>query len=313
MAESNKDTDVRDAFFDEVYEAACKNRRIMVLTNDQGAFSLEKLKRDCPDQYINIGVAEQNLVNVAAGLALGGMRPMVYGITNFMSLRCCEQIAVSLCFPNLPVAIVASGGGLTYASDGPTHHAVQDIGVLRTMPNLAIYNPSDAALTRACARACLAASGPSYVRIEKGILPVLHAVGVDASSGFSVLKAEGAVLIVSTGFAMYEAAKTVDLLRTHRIEAGLLDLFRLKPVDQAALSSVLKRYRWVVVLEEQTPVGGAADLVARVVAEEGLAVRVHGVSLSDSPCYRYGSRGWLHGLVGLDAEAICGWIKEWAF
>ena len=311
MAESNKAVDVRDAFFDEVYEAACKDRRIVVLTNDQGAFSLEKLKRDCPDQFINIGVAEQNIMNVAAGLAMGGMRPIVYGITNFMSLRCCEQIAVSLCYPNLPVVIVASGGGLTYACDGPTHHALQDIGVLRTMPNLAIYNPSDAALTAACARECLAALGPTYVRIEKGVLPALHSSDVAASAGFILLQPGSDVLVVSTGFLMQEAVRVVGLLAGKGVRAGLLDLFRLKPMDDEALAGVLGGYGRIVTMEEQTPVGGIGSLIAELALQAGLHVELKRIALPDEPCYRYGSREWLHREFGLNADSLTDGVACW--
>lgn len=296
-----QDIDIRDAFFDQVYKMAHADRRIIVLTNDQGAFGLQKLKEDFPDRHINIGIAEQNIINLAAGLAAGGMRPFVYGITNFMSLRCCEQIAVSLCYPKLPVTIIASGGGLMYASDGPTHHAVLDIGVLRPLPNLAIFNPSDAVLTAATAQYCAKAECPCYVRIEKGVLPVLHSPDENLDEGFTVLKPGRDLLIASTGFLMHEAVKVVGLLNEHGIEAGLLDVFRLKPVRPQALIRVLSRYRRVVIMEEQAPIGGLGSLMAEVIADAGLRVEFKRFSLPDQPCYQYGSREWLHKHFGLDS------------
>jgi len=264
-----------------------------------------------PAQYINIGIAEQNLINVAAGLALGGLRPFVCGISNFLSLRGCEQISVNLCAMNLPVTIVASGGGLTYASDGPTHHSVQDVAIMRSMPNLTVFNPPDATATAACAALCRECEGPAYVRIEKGVMPSLYAAPADFSSGVGRLRPGSEVLLISTGFLTHAAVHAATLLEASGIECGVLDLYRLKPVNAEAILEQLKGVGRVAVLEEQTPIGGVGSLVCELLAEQGAGIPLRRFHLPDGPCYRYGSREWLHRQFGLDAATVAGDIARW--
>lgn len=304
-------TDIRDAFFNEVYRLAKDDQRVMVLTDDQGAFGLDQIRADLPAQYINIGIAEQNLIGVAAGLALGGFKPFVCGISNFMSLRCCEQISVNLCAMNLPVTIVASGGGLTYASDGPTHHSIQDVAVMRSMPNLSIYNPADAVSTAECARLCYRLPGPSYVRIEKGVLPGLYSKGDDFSSGLGMLREGAEALLISTGFQTQTAVKVAAQLQAQGIECSVLDLYRLKPCNTEVLLSHLGKAKRVVIMEEQTPIGGIGSLICELLGEHAIAVPVRRFSLADAPCYRYGSRVWLHQQFGLDESTIARSITDW--
>ncbi len=303
--------DVRDAFFGEVFLLAQADSRVMVLTDDQGAFGLDRIRDRLPEQYVNVGIAEQNLINVAAGLALAGMRPFVCGISNFMSLRCCEQISVNLSAMNLPVTIVASGGGLTYASDGPTHHSVQDVALIRTMPHFTIFNPSDAYLTSACARMCHSLPGPAYVRLEKGVLPALYAPGMDLQAGFGLLRQGADVLLVSTGVMTHTALKVAGRLNGHGIAAGVLDLFRLKPLEERGLLAHLRSARAVVVLEEQTPIGGVGSMVCELLAEASVGVPLRRFHLPDAPCYRYGSRAWLHQVFGLDETTLECQIAAW--
>jgi transketolase len=311
IEQPNAATDIRDAFFNEVYLLAQADRRVMVLTDDQGAFALDRIRAELPSQYINVGIAEQNLINLAAGLAIGGMKPFACGISNFMSLRCSEQISVNLCAMNLPVTIVASGGGLTYASDGPTHHSIQDAAVMRTMPNMKIFNPADAMSTAACARLCHQSDGPSYVRIEKGQLPGLYAPDDNFSPGLSRLREGVDALIISTGYLTQTAVKVASELQFLGIDCGVLDLYRLKPLNTGALLTQLRQAQRIIIMEEQTPIGGIGSLVCELLGEHGLAVRVRRYHLPDAPCYRYGSREWLHQEFGLDFLSVARGIADW--
>jgi transketolase len=304
-------TDIRDAFFSALHRLAQRDRRVMALTDDQSAFALDRMRTELPAQYINIGIAEQNLINVAAGLALGGLRPFVCGISNFLSLRGCEQISVNLCAMNLPVTIVASGGGLTYASDGPTHHSIQDVAIMRSMPNLTVFNPPDAAATAACATLCHECPGPAYVRIEKGVMPSLYAANHDFSAGLGRLRPGAEVLLISTGFLTQTAVRVAALLGAEGIECGVLDLYRLKPVNAEALLLQLKGAGRLAVLEEQTPIGGVGSVVCELLAEHGAAIPLRRFSLPDAPCYRYGSREWLHRQFGIDATTVAGDLVRW--
>ena len=165
--------DIRDAFFDEIYDIASRDRDVIFITADTDAFSLRRYKKDFPDQFINVGVAEQNMVAVSAGLALSGKKVFIYAIIPFITIRCCEHIKVNICSMNLPVAIIGAGAGLSFGNDGPTHHAMQDIAVMRILPEITILNPCDGPSAAACARIAYESNTPVYVRIDKGEFPAL--------------------------------------------------------------------------------------------------------------------------------------------
>lgn len=280
------------------------------MVNDQSAFTLQTFKENYPDRYINIGIAEQNIINVAAGLSQSGMKAYAYGITNFMSLRCAEQIMVNLCCLNLPVTIVASGGGLTYASDGPTHHSTLDISVLRGMPNLAIYNPSDCLATRCSLLEAHKRNTPTYIRLEKGVLPALHSSEFDLSDGFIEVSRGRDIAIISTGHIGHVAAQARSLLKNAGYSAGHIDVVRLKPVNNVKLLEKLRSYKRIVVIEEQVPTGGLSDLVARMLVESDERIPMKGLTLPDDPIYSYGSRDWLRKKFNLSAEAIMESVLE---
>ncbi len=166
--------DTRDAFFDELYAIAMEDRNIMFLTADMGAFSLAKFKKDLPEQYINVGVAEQTLVSVAAGLALGGKRVFIYAMAAFITQRCYEQIKIDLCQMRLPVTIIGSGPGLTYGSEGPTHHAINDVAIMKVLPEMMIITPRDPEEAKEAARIAYGRQMPVYIRLAKGKLPAVY-------------------------------------------------------------------------------------------------------------------------------------------
>jgi len=306
----NSNTDVRDALFDTFVELAEDDPSTVILVNDQSAFTLQTFKEKYPDRYINIGIAEQNIINVASGLSQSGMKAYAYGITNFMSLRCAEQIMVNLCCLNLPVTIIASGGGLTYASDGPTHHATLDISVLRCMPNLAIYNPSDCLTTRCSLLEAHKRNTPSYIRLEKGVLPALHSSELDLSDGFIEVSRGSDIAIVSTGHIGHVATQVRSLLNNTGHSAGHIDVVRLKPVNKVKLLEKLTSYKRVVVVEEQVPVGGLSDLVARMLIESDERIPMKGLTLPENPIYSYGSRDWLRKKFNLSAESLMDSVLE---
>jgi transketolase len=296
--------DIRDAFFSEVHRRVLEDERYIVLTDDQGAYALDLIRKERPLQYINCGIAEQNILNVAAGLAMDGFRPVVCGITNFISMRCAEQISVNIAANNLPVTIVASGGGLTYASDGPTHHGTQDVAVMCSMPHFEVYNPADAKSTTYLAKRALTAAFPSYVRIEKGVLPALYNEE-NLTSGFGVLREGEDVVILSTGIMSHVAIEAAGMLRACGTRAKVIDVFQLKPLPADALLAEIGPVSRVAVLEEQSSFGGLGMQFCSAMATRGVAKQVSLHNLPDKPCYRYGAREWLHQQLGCDARAIC--------
>ena len=276
-----------------------------------GAFSLEKFKQNISRQYINIGIAEQNMVAVAAGLALGGKVPFLYGISTFMTMRCFEQIKVDLCCMNLPVTIVGSGPGYTYGSDGPTHHATQDIAIMRVLPEMTILNPSDAVMAAASVSLAYKNLGPTYIRLEKGILPRLYDDDQDFDHGFEVLKEGCDLIILSTGVMVHRALRVADALYKHSIDAGVIDVYRLKPVNTDSLLSVLSGSSRLVTLEETSVIGGLGSLISELLTAEGKVMSLKVLAAPDQHVYEYGDRDWLHSRYGLDVNGLTGTILKW--
>lgn len=303
--------DMRDAFFDELYNIAAKDRNVVMLTDDMGALTLEKFKKDMSSQYFNIGVAEQNLVSVAAGLALGGKRPFIYGISTFMTMRCYEHIKVDLCCMDLPVTIIGSGAGYTYGSDGPTHHATQDVAIMRVLPGMTILNPSDSTMTSAMARMAYRIQGPKYIRIEKGILPRLYKDQHDFSKGFETIKSGNDLVIVSTGVLVHRALKVAANLSQRSIDAGVIDLYRIKPVDTDSLISTLERAKRIVTMEEHSIIGGIGSLVSEILADKGRMLPIKRIALPDQYCYEYGDREWLLAYEALDEDSVTKKVLAW--
>ena len=164
--------DMRDAFFDAVYDEAAQNPSVYFLSDDHGAFSLERFQKDFPDRYINIGIAEQNMIGVSSGLSLSGKIVYCYGISPFVSLKVLEQISLDLAAIGSNVNIVSVGAGFTYATDGPSHHGLQDLSAVLSTPNITILNSSDPKSTQAFAKIATRQNGPKYIRIIDGIAKI---------------------------------------------------------------------------------------------------------------------------------------------
>jgi transketolase len=306
------DVDMRDAFFDEVYNIAKNDSHVIFLTGDMGAFSLDRFKKDLPNQYINMGAAEQNMVSVAAGLALGGKKVFIYSIVSFATMRCFEQIRVDLCCMRLPVTIVGTGSGVTYGSDGPTHHALQDVAIMRALPEMTIFNPSDAYLTQAVAKMALECLSPSYVRIEKGKLPAIYDKDkTDFSQGLAEIRSGNDLLIIATGNMAHQALETAAILEEHSLSAAVMDLYRLKPLNAELLLKIIDKSKHIVTLEENTIIGGLGSAVSEILSDHVRSNRLKRIAFPDQYCFESGDRASLQTLYGLASDSIAKSIMEW--
>jgi transketolase len=305
-----QDIDIRDAFFDELYDIAGKDNTVIFMTADMGAFSLERFRHDYPSRFINVGISEQNLVSVAAGLSLAGKQVFIYAIIPFITLRCLEQIKVDLCVMNLPVTLIGAGAGFTYANDGPTHHAIEDVSVMRALPEMTIYNPSDAITAQHSANEAYNATGPVYVRLDKGVWPGLDRSDENLSLGSSFVRKGEELLIISTGCMTHTAVQVAEALNTSGVYPSVLDLFRLKPIP-GVLAEIAKTYKRIITIEEHTLPGGMGSAVIELLYDNGLAIPMKRYGILDNYLERYGDRSWVQAHYGLSKHQINKNILEW--
>ena len=295
---------MRTAFVERLVELAEADERIWLLTGDLGFSVLERFADRFPNRFVNAGVAEQNMIGVAAGLALCGKVPFVYSIANFPVMRCLEQIRNDVCYHRLDVKIVSVGGGLVYGSQGYTHHGVEDIAVMSPLPGMSVLSPADPIEAAWAAGAAVAKSGPVYVRLGKAGDPVLHPSPPALEFGRAVTVVDGTdVTLVATGAALKIALDAADELADRGIGARVLSLPTVKPIDAEALSRAATETPLVVTVEEHGPVGGLFSAVLEVVAPLRAAQCVR-VSLAAEPAPIAGSCAFLSERVGLDSHSI---------
>ena len=307
-----KKIDMRDAFFDQIYDMAKENNDLIFLTADHGAFSLVKFEEDYPERYINIGISEQNMIGSAAGLAASGKITFAYGITPFVSLRVLEQLTIDVASMDLSVNVVSVGGGFTYSTDGPTHQGLQDLPAVNTIPNMTIFNSSDPASTRAFAKISAKEPGPKYIRIEKGYLPDLRDDTHDFSKGFDQIKEGKDLTIVATGAIVHEAKKVSDILfEENGLEVGVIDLYRIKPLPSDDLIAALSETTNVLTLEEGYLDGGMGSIIGTLLADNGINSKFLRCGIKNTFCFNYDTRESLLKIYEIDALSIIKKVKTW--
>lgn len=302
---------MRDAFFDALYTIAKKDRNVVVISADMGAPALDKFRKDLASQFINVGIAEANMVTVAAGLALCGKKVYIYAIMPFVTLRCYEMIKVDLSLMNIPVTAVGVGAGFSYDDSGPTHHSTEDIAIMRTLPNMTILNPSDSVMAGKFADLSYKIKGPSYVRLDREVLPVIYKKGSDFSKGLKVLKDGHDISIISTGNMVHRALEVSSRLAKHHISASVIDVYRLKPVNERLLFKSIGKTKKVLTIEEHMVSGGIGSFIAEIILDNEKQISLKRVGIEDKYYYAYGGRMNIQSICGLDADNIAKIALEW--
>jgi transketolase len=305
--------DMRDAFFEKLVESARSDERVLILSADHGAFALKKFEEEMPDRYINIGIAEQNMVGVAAGLAASGKIVFIYGISPFVSLRVLEQLTIDVAAMQLPVNVISVGAGFTYSTDGPTHQGLQDVSAVATIPGMTILNSSDPVNTRAFVEMAISSKKPHYIRIEKEKLSHFesnHDVEKLKVEGYSSLnECESKVLVIATGLLSHLA---LDIARSfsseNSIEIAVFDVFQIKPLTQELLSQ-LGRFERVIVLEESYKSFLASELALQIL-DRNLGINLSVVACGEQFMFKGSSRDEMSREAGLSKKMITESINE---
>jgi transketolase len=297
---------MRKACLDMVHELTRRDDRVLYVGSDPGAETLDSMRKEFPQRFLIEGIAEQNLIGMAAGLSMEGYIPYVNTIATFLTRRCFEQVAVDLCLHNLPVRLVGNGGGLVYAPLGPTHMAVEDIAIMRALPNMTVVAVADAPEMRRFMDRSLDWKGPIYIRVAKGGDPVVTRDEWGFEIGKAVAVREGRdVLFVSTGIMLGRAQTAADRLAADGISCGILHCPTVKPFDTAALMTHAGGVELVVTLEEHTRIGGLGSAVLETLSDSGKPMpRVTRLGIQDAWIHHYGSQDALMKDNGLDPEAI---------
>ncbi len=305
---------MRDVFIEEIYSRMKKNKSIFFLSADLGAPALDKLRKDFKDRFLNVGIAEQNLINIATGLALEGYITYAYGISAFVITRGYEPIRQNLSIASqirsLNVNIIGIGTGLSYVLSGPSHHSLEDLILAKSLPNFVVFSPSDPILVQKFVEYSLKKNSPKYLRLDGKPLPSIYdkIKNLNLENGFYELVKGGKTCLVATGFMTHRVLNVAKRIKN----VGVIDVFLLKPLNKALLTQTLKKYKYVITVEEGfINSGGLDSLVLEIIHENNLKVKFKNLGIKNSHIFELGDRNYLHKLNQLDEESIIKKIKQW--
>ncbi len=301
---------MRDTFIKTLTELAAADERILLLTADLGYTVLEKFADRNPKQFFNVGVAEQNMLGLATGLAESGFIPFVYSIATFATLRTYEFIRNGPVLHHLPVRIVGVGGGFEYGSAGPTHHALEDVGVLRMQPGLEIVAPADFQQAGNALKATWNHKGPVYYRLgknEKALVPGLN--GEFRAGRIEIVREGTDMVILSMGGITPEACKAAILLEEEGISACVAVVASVSPSPMDDLVSLLERFQLAVTLEAHYRTGALGSLVSEVIADNGISCRVKRCGVQEHSNGISGTEGYLNSLHGISGAAVADAVR----
>ena len=304
---------MRKTCLNMVYELAKTDQRIFFIGSDLGAGTLQHFKEEIPDRFLMEGISEANIIGMAAGLAMEGKIPYVNTIATFLTRRCFEQIVLDLCLHNLNVRLIGNGGGLVYAPLGPTHEAIEDLAIMRAIPNMTIIAPADAEEMRRIMPQTVDHQGPIYIRLGKGGDTVVTNALMPFVIGKSFLMHEGSdALVVSTGVMLKTALDAAQLLTEKNINIAVLHMPTIKPLDVVSLLDYAAFTAVIVTMEEHNIIGGLGSAVAEVISEANFPTpkRFKRIGIPDVFPEKYGSQASLMEYYDLTARRLADVIQE---
>ncbi len=307
---------MRDALIEQIYNRMHENEAIFFVSADFGAPVLDKMREKFKDRFINVGIAEQNLINISTGLALEGFIVYAYAIAPFLTMRAYEQVRVNLSlssqFKEINVNLIGVGAGVSYDVSGPTHHCFEDITIMRTLPNFIVFSPSDWMLSEGFVDFSINIRKPKYIRLDGKPLPQIYnnVKRFNLENGFYELEKGKEICIASTGYMTHKALKVAKELRKNKINIGVIDVFLLKPVNEDLLFDSLKKYKFIVTIEEAfINKGGLDSLILHILKNKNSGIKLKNLGFKDEYVFKSGNRDYLYKLHGFDDENIIKIIK----
>ncbi|MCX9014270.1 MAG: hypothetical protein OIN89_05695 [Candidatus Methanoperedens sp.] len=308
---------MRDVFIERIYERMKKDENIFFLCADFGSPKLDLIREEFKDRFINVGIAEQNLINIATGLALEGYTVYAYAIAPFLTMRAYEQIRVNLSLhaqlKEININLIGVGAGLSYDVSGPTHHCIEDISIMRTLPNIEVFSPSDWVLAQKFVDYSIKVKKPKYIRFDGKPLVQIHERidDLELERGFKEIRNGKNVCLVSTGYMTHKALKVAEMLAEENITVGVIDIFLIKPFKEDIFFESIKQYRNLITLEEGfINKGGLDSLISGILENKKSKIILKRMGFGDSYTFEIGSRDYLHKLNNLDEDTIIENIKQ---
>ncbi len=298
---------MRNAFAEALTELARSDERVVLLSGDIGNRLFDNYKNYCAERFLNCGVAEANMLTMAAGMASCGLRPVAYTITPFITTRCLEQIRVDVCYHNMPVIITGTGSGLSYASLGATHHSCEDIAFLRALPNMTVLCPADALETRKALQEALKQNGPVYIRLGKKGEPAVHQTEPEFTIGKALVVREGSdVCFLGCGTLLAAALQAAEKLHEENISVQVVSFHTVKPLDEEFLSRTFENFKLVATVEEHSVVGGFGSAVAEWASDHACKkqARLLRFGTADEFIHEAGNKEHALSYFGLTSENI---------
>jgi transketolase len=302
---------MRTSFINTLQDLAKNDKRIFLLTADVVYSLLQEFIEEFLDRYLNVGVAEANMINVASGLAMSGKIVYVYSMAHFITTKCYEQIKLNLCYQNTNVKLIGSGGGLSYGYEGATHHAFEDISIMRSLPNMCVICPGDPVETKYAIKASLNHEGPIYIRVGRNN-PTVYKNDINFQIGKGIILKKGRDLNILTTGNMLEASHLVSAkLRENSIDAGVISFHTVKPLDADLIKDLAYNGKPIFTIEEHSVIGGLGSAVSEVLAELEYNVPFKRIGLPDEFSHIIGSQNFQQMKFGIDVDGIYKKIKAY--
>ncbi len=306
---------MRKTCLDVVHELARRDKRVFFIGSDLGIGTLQKFKEEMPGRFFMEGISEANIIGMAAGLAMEGKIPYINTIATFLTRRCFEQVVVDLGLHNLSVRLLGSGGGLVYAPLGPTHEAIEDIAIMRAIPNMTVIVPADADEMRRAMIQSLDHQGPIYIRIAKGGDPIVSREDIPFKIGKALKMLSGTdALVVTTGVTLSNGLEAAGQLEQEGMKVGVLHVPTIKPLDGEAIKEYAVKVPIIVTIEEHSIIGGLGSAVAEIISEANFSSpkRFKRIGIPDVFADQYGSQSSLMEGFGITTQNLVATINNLA-